>query len=85
MHLKNRQGISRGVRVSGIASDSNGATEILREENARRASQAVTRLYGDIRIGDAFLVDELPPADLPDEPMFDLGRYHFVRASRRAE
>jgi hypothetical protein len=83
--LKNRQAVSRGVRVSGIASDNSGATEILREENARRASQAVTRLYRDVRIGGACLVDELPPSDLPDEPMFDLGGYHFVRASRRAD
>jgi hypothetical protein len=76
---------SRSVRVSGIALDGNGATDTLREENARRASQAVARLYGDIRCGGCIPVDELPASDLPDEPVFDLGRYHFIRASRRAD
>ena len=61
------------------------AVEETREDNARCASQALTRLFRDIRCGGFYPIEEFGASEIPDEPAFDVGRHYTWRSHRRLE
>ena len=56
-----------------------------REDNARCASQALSRLFLDIRCGGFYPTEEFGASELPDEPAFDVGRHFTWRSQRGLE
>ena len=56
--------------------------EQTREDNARCATQALSRLFRDSRCGGFYPIEEIGASEIPDEPAFDVGR-HYTWRSRR--
>jgi len=61
------------------------AADETREDNARCASQALTRLFRDIRCGGFYPIEDFRSSEIPDEPAFDVGRHYTWRSHRRPE
>lgn len=67
-----------------LVSGSSHRLDLKREENARRASQQIGRVFRDLRCGSFHGSDEFE-GEIADEPVFEAGRYYSARSRRRQD
>jgi len=67
-----------------LTSSSAHRSDSKREENARRASQQLGRVFRDLRCGSFHGSDEFE-GEMADEPVFEAGRYYSARSRRRQD